>query len=293
MNLEALESFRIFAETLNFTRAAERRFLTQPALHKQIQNLASELGVDLYAKDGRSLFLTRAGIDVARFARETHERVVGLKRRVHGEQDDSPITISAGRGGYLYLLGAAIRDFQHRHPGLVRMRVDDSGGTLAAVRSGLAHLGVTVLLEAPADLSITPVREVVPHLIVANGHPLAKRKKLAAGDLDDLPLMVPPDPSPLRESIRAMLGRENKSFNVVMDAPGWELAMHFVSLGMGATVVNGCCRPPRGTRAIPLRGFPSTTYYLVEHPSGVPRRQHSELRERLLRGAVRVELFGQ
>ena len=291
MNLEALESFRIFAETLNFTRAAKQRFLTQPALHKQIQNLSAELGTELYRKEGRSLYLTPAGIDVAQFARETRERTTALKRRVHGESDDLPITLSAGRGTFLYLLGNAIRDFQHQNSGLLRVGIDDSKGTLAAVKSGLANLGVTVLLEKPNDLSVTPVREVVPHLIVHNQHPLAKRKVASVKDLHELPLIVPPDPSPLREMIHVILRREGLSFTPVMDIQGWDLAMHFVSLGMGATIVNGCCCPPDGTHAIRLCGFPNTTYYLIENPHSISRSKKLELRQKILEGAANVEIF--
>lgn len=291
MNLEALESFRIFAETLNFTRAAEKRFLTQPALHKQIRNLAAELGTELYRKDGRSLYLTPAGVDVARFARETRERTTALKQRVHGEPENSPVTVSAGRGIFLYLLGSAVRDFQKEHPGLLQIRIDDSKGTLAAVRSGLANLGVTVLLEELHDLQVTPVREVVPHLIVHHKHSLAKRKFAGVRDLHELPLIVPPDPSALREMLSVVLRREGKSFTPIMNIQGWDLAMHFVSLGMAATVVNGCCRPPAGTRSIRLRGFPVTTYYLVEHPCSLAGRQQLEFRQKILEETAKVEMF--
>ena len=74
MNIEALESFRVFARTLNFTRAAEQRYLTQPALHKQIKLLGESLGVELYVRRGRELKLTEAGVAVAKFSREVLDR---------------------------------------------------------------------------------------------------------------------------------------------------------------------------------------------------------------------------
>ena len=292
MNFDALESFRVFAETLNFTHAAEQRHLTQPALHKQVQNLTQELGVSLYGKKGRELYLTPAGIEVARFARETHERLADLRGMVGGTREDLPVTISAGRGSYLYLLGQAVRNFQDRNPGILQIQVDDSVGTTEAVRSGIAHVGVTVLVEEPSDLIVTPILDVTPHLVVGKDHPLSSRKSITVGDLDGLPLITPPQPSPLRDMIRTSLEREARVFNPIMEVPGWELAMHLASLGLGATIVNGCCRPPRQTKAIPLKGFPSTTYYLVERASGQFRNEVRELKECILKQASAVNLFG-
>ena len=291
MNFDALESFRVFAETLNFTHAAEQRHLTQPALHKQVQNLTQELGVNLYGKKGRELYLTPAGVEVARFARETHERLADLRGTVGGTREDLPVTISAGRGTYLYLLGEAVRNFQERYPDVLQIQVNDSVGTTEAVRSGATHVGVTVLMEKPSDLRVTPILDVTPHLVVRKDHPLCERKSITFAELDGLPLITPPQPSPLRDMIRISLKREAKAFNPIMEAPGWDLAMHFASLGLGATIVNGCCRPPRQTRAIPLKGFPSTTYYLVERPSGQFRKEVKEFTECILKQASSLSLF--
>ncbi len=291
MNFEALESFRIFADTLNFTRAAERRFLTQPALHKQIQNLEAELGIGLYGKQGRTLYLTAAGIKLARFARETGERMIAIKSELRGDQNEVPITLSAGRGSFRYLLGEAIQAFQTSNPGKLQVRVDDSEGTLTAIRDGSAQLGLTVLQDIPADLQVTSLKEVRPHLIVAIRHKLARRKYLGPKDLDGLPLIVPPDPSPLRETIRVLLTRDGFRFTPVMDAEGWELAMHFAALGLGAAVVNACCQPPSGTRAISLHGFPTTTYYLIEHPRSSPRQEREDLKVEIMESARRIRLF--
>ena len=291
MNLDALDSFRVFASTLNFTHAAQQRHLTQPALHKQVQNLAQELGVVLYGKKGKALYLTQAGVEVARFARETHERLADLRGKVRGSDIDLPITISAGRGSYLYLLGPAIRDFQESNPGILKIQVNNTAETIGAVRSGTAHIGATVLMEEPNDLKVTPLLDVTPHVVVSREHPLCGRNSLSVGDLDGLPLITPPPPSALRDMIRTSLKRKGKAFNPVMDAPGWELAMHLASLGLGATIVNGCCRPPPQTRAIPLNDLPDTTYYLVERESGAFRNQVIELRDCILKQASSVNLF--
>ena len=72
MNYDALQAFGVFAEELNFTHAARLLHISQPALHVKIQKLGDELGLTLYRKEGRNLYLTKDGTTVASFARERH-----------------------------------------------------------------------------------------------------------------------------------------------------------------------------------------------------------------------------
>lgn len=61
MNNSQIESFLISAQTLSFTEAAERLYLTQQAVSRNIINLEKELGVTFFARDSRRLCLTPAG----------------------------------------------------------------------------------------------------------------------------------------------------------------------------------------------------------------------------------------
>ena len=268
MNLEALESFRLFSETLNFTHAAKQRHITQPALHKQIQVLGESLGVDLYRKRGRTLELTEAGVTLAKFSREIVDRTTQLKGKLHnqGVAGENRVTLSAGRGSYLYLLSDAIRAYTNAYPRGMKLRTEDHAGTFAAVRSGEAHLGVTVLIESPPDLEAKLIHEMAPQLIVPKNHKLAGRKSIGLKALDGLPLICPSPPSKMRETIGARLSADGLEFNPVLDANGWDLLMHFASLNLGAAIVNGCCRPPQGMQAIRINGLPATRYYLISHP---------------------------
>lgn len=291
MNFEALESFRVFAKILNFTRTAEMRHLTQPALHKQIKTLSESLGVELYRRQGRSLKLTEAGITVARFSRELGERMDLLREALHCSDANLKVSLAAGRGSYLYLLGEAISSFHANHGDRLKVLTTNQAETLSAVRSGEAHLGVTVLEERPSDLKTILLRSVTPHLIVSNNHPLASRKSIRMRTLDGVALICPEPPSPMRHMIAHRLLAEGLHFNPVIDTNGWELMMHFANLGLGAAIVNGCCRPPSGTVAVRLVDLPKVNYYLVSHPDEYPIPEVEELRSYILNFGKNAELF--
>ena len=61
MNFDRLNTFLMAAEDLNFTQAARRLNLSQPAVSQQIRELEESLGVSLFERRGRGLMLTPAG----------------------------------------------------------------------------------------------------------------------------------------------------------------------------------------------------------------------------------------
>src|ERR1700678_1916588 len=88
-NLEVrhLHAVIVLAEELNFTRAAERLHITQPALSKQITDLEAEHQFHLFTRDKRRIVqLTDAGrvfVQEARCALSHTERAVHLARAAH------------------------------------------------------------------------------------------------------------------------------------------------------------------------------------------------------------------
>lgn len=290
MDLEWLQSFRIFADTLNFTHAATQRNLSQPALFRHIQNLSEDLGVPLYGKVGRNIHLTEAGIRLARFAREIPDRVSEVYREVRSDSQNPAVALSAGQGAFLYLLGPAIRGFMGQG-GKVRLQVRDRDQSLADLREGRAHFAVTVLNDPPTDLSARVIHEVTPQLIVPQDHALAQRKSIALRSLDGLPLVLPSPGKPMRTALENRFSDEGLVLNAVLAADGWELMMHFVSLGLGFAIVNGCCAPPHGTRPIRILGLPKTRYSLVQVKEGFRFPAMQNFKTLLVKETKKVQLF--
>lgn len=68
MKVDQLLSFRCVADERSYTRAAERLFLTQPAVYSQVRQLEVECGAKLFYVHGKEVLLTPAGRELYTFA---------------------------------------------------------------------------------------------------------------------------------------------------------------------------------------------------------------------------------
>jgi DNA-binding transcriptional LysR family regulator len=266
LNLDRLHAFVVFSEHLSFTRAARELHVSQPALHVQIGKLSSELGVPLYKKVGQRLELTADGLRVAGFGREMRERAERLMDELRLRESRRPVILCAGAGAYLYLIGPAIARFLGRKSAPLRLVTRDRDGTVEAVLSGEAHLGVASLESAPDGLSVEKLTEVGQKIVVPPDHRLAKKRSIRLADLEGERIVVPEAGRPHRSMIGQALLSAGVAWEPAVEANGWDLMMRFVELGAGVAIVNSCCRVPEGLRARPLPELPARSYDLLWRP---------------------------
>lgn len=261
INLDALQSFAVFAESMNFSTAALVLHISQPALHVKIRKLGEQLELPLYQRVGRKLELTVHGEAVARYGRDLHARTESFLQVLHNGSDDQPVVMAAGDGAYLYLLGPALQRFLSKARVPPRLLTLDRDGTIDAVRSGRAHIGVAPLETTPDDMEAIALTTVGQVLVVPRSHPLARRRSVKLKDLAGSRIVVPPAGRPHREMLARMLQAAGVDWEIAVEARGWELIVRFVSLGVGVAVVNACCNIPRALVAIPLVELPAIRFH--------------------------------
>ncbi len=281
VSVDALGSFAVFAEHLNFTRAAAELRISQPALHVKVRKLAQALGRPLYHRSGRRLVLTADGEAVARFARVHDERLADFLAEFAGVVPGRPVVLAAGQGAYLYLLGDTIRAVLAEEPTRLRLINCDHRQMLAAVRTGQAHLGVSVLDVRPEDLTAVELATFPQVLLVPDGHRLARGSAVTLADLDGERLVVPPQHRPHRVHLEQALRTAGVDWTVAVEAEGWPLITHFVTLGVGLAIVNGCVPAPPGLVARPVTGLPAVTYHVVHQPSALSDPRVTALLDRI------------
>lgn len=288
LTLDALHSFVIFSELLNFTRAAEALHVSQPSLHTKIGKLAEELGAPLYRRVGRRLELTPAGVDAARFGREIGERTSAFAREIQAGPSPAAVVLAAGEGSYLYLLDDALRRFSRESKAPLRLLTRDASGVVEDVRAGRAHLGVLPLDTPLEGLQRDLVARVGQVLVVPRRHVLARRKRIELEDLRGAKLVVPPVDRPHRLALGRALQSVGIEWEVAVEATGWPLTLHFVELGLGLAIVNEFCRVPKGLVGRPVVGLPDVHYFVIRRSGAAATGEAARLRTLLIRTLSRV-----
>lgn len=264
MRSDWLDSFLVFSDCLNFTLAAQKLFISQPALYVKIKKFSEFIGSPLYRKQGRQLVLTPEGMQIQRFAREMQQRsnhfLADLREGVRQE----PVRLAAGEGTFLYLLGPAIRHFQKKSPYPISLLNASGEAAMTALLNGQAHVAVSALQKIPDEIKQTQLTKVEQVVVMQKRHPLAKKKSLKLEDLDNEAIILPPRSRPHRETIEQAFAAKGLALNIAVEVTGWEVTLHFVKLGMGVSIVNSCCNIPANLLAFKLKELPALTYNILE-----------------------------
>lgn len=186
MELRHLRYFTALADCLNFTRAAERVHVTQSTLSHQIRQLEDEVGRPLFERVGKRVVLTDAGELFWSYAQRALKEVdqgLGLLREAA-----TPITgalrIGATHTFNIRLIPDCLATFLARFP-TVKVAVEEleADGIEARLRSGNLDIGIAYRPAGATDLWFEPLYHEEMVLVVAAGHPLARRKRIRMVEL--------------------------------------------------------------------------------------------------------------
>jgi LysR family cyn operon transcriptional activator len=204
MELRHLRYFLALAESLNFTRAAERVHVTQSTLSHQIRQLEDEVGQPLFERAGRRVLMTEAGDAFLAYAqralKEIDQGLGELKRGRHAVT--GVVRIGTTHTFNLGFIPACVAVFLARHP-TVRVVVEEleADTIISRLESGGLDLGVSYRPSAPGDLRFEPLFNEELLLAVRATHPLARRKRIRMIELHREPLVL----LPARFSTRRLL----------------------------------------------------------------------------------------
>jgi len=233
-----LKAFHAVAVHGSFTRAAERLFLSQPAISDQVRKLEERFGVLLFHRNKRSVRLTDLG-----------ERLLSITQRLFVVQAEAQELLQDSRAlqtGSLILAVDApvhvlpqIARFCERYPGItVKIETgntDESLTRLFNYQADLALLGRDVSDER---LLSVPLRSDPMVAFVARTHPWARRSSICLADLDDTPLVLREVGSVTRQTLEEEMSQAGLRIRAAIQVEGREAAREAVVVGIGVGVVS-------------------------------------------------------
>jgi DNA-binding transcriptional LysR family regulator len=235
MDFDQLETFLEVARHSSFSRAAAKRFRTQPAISLQIRGLEEEVGARLFDRSGGKVALTVAGKVFQQYAEQTLETrkemmatVAELERIPRGE-----IVVGANEGTCLHILPEVFAEFKKLYPNVaVQISRLERAKILESIIENSVDFGV---VSTPVDdkrLTVVNIHRDELVIIVPPGHPLSLMKQTNMADVARFPLLLP-KVGRTRDRLENLFYEHQLKPKISMELDSSELLKRFVAAGVG------------------------------------------------------------
>jgi len=259
MNPDHLATFLAVTRHMNFTRAAEERFLSQPAVSRQVQQLSARLGVRLFEQVGRSLHLTDAGRTLVPLA----EGLLGDMERVaeavqeHRRAGRGRLRIGASSTPGTWLLPELLGRF-HRDWPEVELHYTVENSHAIERRLVRNELDLGFMGRPPERPELVAARLADDRIVVFCGpdHPLAGGARMGLEVLTDELWVIRERGSATRQAFEAWLERTGEAMGRTIELGSTEAIKAMVGSGVGVSFMSrlGLDRDLREGRLCELAG---------------------------------------
>jgi DNA-binding transcriptional LysR family regulator len=238
--LKQLQAFIEVARDKSVSKAAERLFVTQPAVSMQIRQLEEAFGLALIEPIGRNIRLTNAGQEFLTHAMAAMAQLkdlessmaehVGIKK---GRIDLAIVSTAK------YFVPMLLVQFSKLLPGIeVKLRIDNRENILGLLSR--SEIDLVIMGRAPTtlDCEATPFATNPLGIVCAPDHPLARRKRLSIDALKDYEFVVREQGSGTRAAMERLFAQHDLPLKVVMEMPSNETIKQAVMAGMGLSFLS-------------------------------------------------------
>ena len=245
--LDQLKILQTIAIEGNFKRAAEKLYISQPAVSLQIQNLERQLNIPIFYRDKRQARLTETGQLLLKYA----DRILNLcEETCRGLEElqtlqSGVLIIGASQTTGTYLMPRLIGIFRHKYPQItIELQVYSTRRIAWGVANGeidLAVVGGKIPNDLQPTLDITSYAEDELALILPTSHPFASLEYIQKEDLYRLKFIALDTQSTIRNVIENTLienGIDSRRFKIEMELNSIEAIKNAVQSGLGAAFVS-------------------------------------------------------
>jgi DNA-binding transcriptional LysR family regulator len=273
MTLRQFEVFLAVAGEKSFSRAAKKIHSSQPTVSEHVSELERDLGKKLFFRQGREVTLTEAGRVFEAYAVRAVAAVDGARQAI-SELDGlnhGSVLIGAGTTPGLYVMPRIIAAFRARYPGVeLKLEIANSRIIEERVKERALDLGIVgghTVGRGEECLAAGLLDELV--LVVPPEHRWAKRREIAPDQLPSEPMLMREPGSATRTVTERALLRAGVKFRVAMELDHTEAIKQGVMAGLGVSLVSIYAVQgeidTRRLSAVRLRGIRIQRHFHVIH----------------------------
>jgi DNA-binding transcriptional LysR family regulator len=274
LTLRQLKVFESVARHLNYTRASEELFLTQPAVSMQVKQLEESLGVALFEQLGKRIHLTEAGQEVVAYARNVTQQLDELEAVLNHIKGLSggKLRISVATTAN-YFIPTLLGSFSRRYPEVtVSLDVTNREALLQQLSENTVDL--VIMGQPPSGLDVEAEAFMEnPLIIVAPPeHPLARQKKISLKRLQDEVFLVREPGSGTRSAMERFFAEREIHLKTGMEVGSNEAIKQSVQAGLGLGLLSRATIEQelelKRLVVLDVAEFPIMRHWYVVHRSG-------------------------
>jgi DNA-binding transcriptional LysR family regulator len=238
--LRQLQVFEKVANHLNYSRAAEELYLSQPAVSMQIKQLEGHIGLPLFEQMGKKVFLTEAGRELFHYARTIAQQLAEMEA-VFGEMkglEQGKLTLSVVNTAN-YFTPQLLAKFCQRHPKInVILQVANRDAVLKQLADNSTDLAIMGQPPDGKDLSAESFLDNPLVVIAAPNHPLAKLKRVKFARLAEETFLSREQGSGTRSAMERVFAQHKIQPHISMEMETNEAIKQAVQAGMGLGILS-------------------------------------------------------
>jgi DNA-binding transcriptional LysR family regulator len=236
MDIQNIRAFLMVAEMRSFSRAAEKLFITQPAISKRISTLEYALDCQLFDRLGKSVQLTQAGeAIIPSYQRiiseldETQRIISNLRTQVSGQ-----LKFGTSHHIGLHRLPPVLRQYTRQYPDVeLDIQFMDSEQAAALILKGSIELALITLPDSIEEpLTTIPVWSDPMECVVARDHVLAVSDTATRAQLIEHGVLIQSHSTHTRNIIDTAL-KLDKDIKIIMESNYLETIKAMIQNGLG------------------------------------------------------------
>lgn len=242
LNPNHLKIFHSVAKNLSFSKAAEELYTSQSSVSVQIKKLEDAIGIKLFEKLGKRIYLTEAGTILYSYS----QKVFSLLKEAYESIDEikgfgkGSLLIGASTTPGVYLMPSIIGKFINMYPGVVpKLEIANSHTIVDLVSKNMLDLGIIGdEFNYPKELTIKPWYKDELFLIMPKKHPLSGNKLVYLEDLKNETFVLREPGSSTRSIVEDILSKHKFRAKVIMELNSTEAVKQAVVAGLGISIVS-------------------------------------------------------
>jgi len=240
MTLNELRYIVAVSQESNFRRAAERVFVSQPALSLAIQKLEEELGVQIFERSRTAVSMTPIGELIVAQAQRTLEEVAQIKEIASQGKDQLVGTLRLGAIYTVgpYLLPELIPVLKRKAPHMpLEMEENQTANLEALLANGRLDVIIIALPFGGPGIATLPLYDEDFSVVVPLEHPWAKKKQIKTAELATEKILLLNSGHCFSNQVREACAEFNSAIGEIQQGNSLETIRNMVASGLGITVL--------------------------------------------------------